>query len=174
MGQSSEIVEYVKKHGASDVYLFRNGVDPERFNIDSVKKKRESTQPLRIIYAGLLGFAQGILDICKNVNFSNLGVEFHIYGAGGEQKALEEYLAKSGDNSIVYHGSVSRDEIPKILLEYDITLIPLVTNIFGAVPSKIYESMAAGLPILFSGEGEGKKIGLGVWREGLQGTGKKH
>ena len=38
------------------------------------------------------------------------------------------------------------------------TLIPLVKNIFGAAPSKIYESMAAGLPIMFVGEGEGARI----------------
>ena len=45
-----------------------------------------------------------------------------------------------------------------ILRQADCTLVPLVRNIFGAVPSKIYESMAAGLPILFSGDGEGMRI----------------
>ena len=33
MGQSAEIVQYIREHGAKDVYLFRNGVDPERFYI---------------------------------------------------------------------------------------------------------------------------------------------
>lgn len=158
MGQSAEIVDYIKNHGAKRTYLFRNGVDPERFQQHSIKQDRQANQPLKIIYAGLLGFAQGILNICKHVNFKNLGVEFHIYGAGGEQKAIEEYLSTNQDSNIFYHGSVSREDIPAILTQSDITLIPLVTSIFGAVPSKIYESMAAGLPILFSGGGEGQRI----------------
>lgn len=157
MGQSEEIVSYTDKHGAKKTYLFRNGVDPTRFDI-SLKRKREQGESLRIIYAGLLGFAQGVCDICKSINFKELGAEFHIYGAGGEKDDLEKYLKENPDKGVFYHGVVSRDELPAVLLASDMTLIPLVKNIFGAVPSKIYESMAAGLPIMFMGEGEGAKI----------------
>jgi len=158
MGQSQEIVDYIKVHGANDIYLFRNGVDPERFERQETPLKRESDKPLKIVYAGLLGFAQGILEICENINFEELGVEFHIYGAGGQQADIEQFLVKNSNRNIFYHGKVTRDEIPMVLAAANCTLIPLVKNIFGAVPSKIYESMAAGLPILFSGEGEGAVI----------------
>ena len=157
MGQSEEIVSYIDNHGAKKTYLFRNGVDPTRFDL-SLKRKRERKDSVRIIYAGLLGFAQGVYDICKSVNFKELGAEFHIYGAGGEKDDIEKYLKENPDKGIFYHGVVSRDELPGVLLDSDMTLIPLVKNIFGAVPSKIYESMAAGLPIMFMGEGEGAKI----------------
>lgn len=155
IGQSSEIVEYIREHGAKDVYLFRNGVDPKRFE---TIERTKTDDKFTIVYAGLLGFAQGILDICKNVDFEALGVAFHIYGAGGEQKEIESYISENPDKGITYFGKVSREEIPAILKNADATLVPLVKNIYGAVPSKIYESMAAGIPILFSGEGEGRKI----------------
>lgn len=158
MGQSQEIVDYIKDHGAQEVYLFRNGVDPSRFTVNDEKKEKGLSDKLRIVYAGLLGFAQGIAGICENVNFKDSGAEFHIYGAGGEQDAIEKYLSENPDCGIYYHGKVSREQIPIVLGQADCTLIPLVKNIFGAVPSKIYESMASGLPILFSGEGEGKRI----------------
>lgn len=155
MGQSQEIVDYIKDHGAKEVYLFRNGVDPSRF--EGLDAKPEEGK-VKLVYAGLLGFAQGIADICKSVNFAELGMEFHIYGAGGEQEEIEATIAANPNNGIYYHGVVSRQELPTKLKEANMTLIPLVKNIFGAVPSKIYESMAAGLPIMFVGEGEGARI----------------
>lgn len=155
IGQSQEIVDYIASHGANETYLFRNGVNPERFK--GVESQQKSNK-LRIIYAGLLGYAQGIYDLCQHVNFAALNAEFHIYGAGGEQKVIEQYIAEHLNNGIFYHGKISREEIPNVLMQHDCSLIPLVKNIYGAVPSKIYESMAAGLPILFSGEGEGARI----------------
>lgn len=155
MGQSQEIVDHIASHGGKNVYLFRNGVDPTRFQI---ARNDAITYPVKIIYAGLLGFAQGVADICKSINFADIRAEFHIYGAGGEQAEIEQYLQQNPNRGIFYHGVVSRQELPKKLQEAHLTLVPLVKNIYGAVPSKIYESMAAGLPIMFIGEGEGAKI----------------
>ena len=155
IGQSQEIVDYMASHGAKQTYLFRNGVNPERFK---ALTPAAPTNTLRIVYAGLLGYAQGIADICQNIDFTALNAEFHIYGAGGEQAQIEQYIAAHPQLGIYYHGKVSREEIPDVLAKHDCTLIPLVKNIYGAVPSKIYESMASGLPILFAGEGEGARI----------------
>lgn len=155
MGQSQEIVDHITSHGGNRTYLFRNGVDPTRFEGIDVKPEEGK---VKLVYAGLLGFAQGIADICKFVNFAELGMEFHIYGAGGEQAEIETTIAENPNRGIYYHGVVSRQELPSKLKEANMTLIPLVKNIFGAVPSKIYESMAAGLPIMFVGEGEGARI----------------
>ncbi|MFS3040006.1 glycosyltransferase family 4 protein [Bacteroides nordii] len=98
MGQSQEIVSYVSQHGASQAYLFRNGVTPERFQNISNKKKTNGN--LIIVYAGLLGVAQGILEICQKIDFKSLGAEFHIYGAGGEQYLIEEFLMTNSERGI--------------------------------------------------------------------------
>lgn len=155
MGQSQEIVNYIELHGASKTYLFRNGVDPGRFMNNFLTHNKNN---IKIVYTGLLGVAQGILDICKNINFNELGIQFHIYGTGVEKEELKRFLKTNPNQGIFYHGIVSSNEIPFVLSQYSATLIPLVKNIYGAVPSKIYESMAAGLPILFSGDGEGQSI----------------
>lgn len=155
LGQSQQIVDYINEHGGKEVYLFRNGVDNRRFA--SVERTRDDDNFI-ITYAGILGYAQGLYELCQNVNFKEVGAEFHIYGAGGEKEQIETFLKENPDRGVYYHGSVSREDVPQVLINSDATLVPLIKQIYGAVPSKIYESMAAGLPILFSGEGEGQRI----------------
>ena len=156
-GQSEEIVTYLNKEGGSNTLLYRNGVDVERF-ANAAMRIRQSGEQLKIVYTGLLGVAQGILAVCRNIDFAAAGAEFHIYGDGGERNDIELFLAKNPQKGICLHKPVDREQIPSILSNYDVTLIPLKKPIYGAVPSKIYESMAAGLPILFAGGGEGAQL----------------
>lgn len=154
-GQSAEIVEYIRQRTTKPVYLFRNGVDTNRFKENTLD---QALAQVKIVYAGLLGVAQGIFAICEAVDFSKAGAVFHIYGTGVEKERIEEFLKANPDRGIQYFGVIPRDTMPEVLQQYDATLVALVKNIYGAVPSKIYESMAGGLPIFFSGEGEGAKI----------------
>ncbi|MBI9061373.1 MAG: glycosyltransferase family 4 protein [Marinilabiliaceae bacterium] len=158
LGQSQEIVEYVQEHTSSHVYLFRNGVDYQRFEAAPVVETAEKNRCRKIIYAGLLGVAQRIKEICESINFTDYGLEFHIFGAGPEREEVIEFLNENPDRGIKYKGVLSLEEVPGVLKQYDGALIPLTRMIFGAVPSKIYEAMAAELPILFSGDGEGARI----------------
>lgn len=159
MGQSQEITERLEQNGSKRTHLFRNGVDFERFEkIRRQKKNIDTKGKLKIIYAGLLGLAQGVYDICRNVDFVGSNAELHIYGAGSERKTIEKYIATNPDKGVYLHNIVSREDIPSTLMQHDATLIPLVTPIYGAVPSKIYEAMAAGLPIIFAGGGEGEQL----------------
>jgi glycosyltransferase involved in cell wall biosynthesis len=152
-GQSQQIVDYIAQRKKGKVWLLRNGVDTTRF-----PRIERHNRNYKIVYAGLLGVAQGILELCKNIDFADQGLEFHIYGSGNEQDAITQFISENPAKGIFYRGVLRRDDIPKVLPGYDAALVALVRNIFGAVPSKIYEAMAAGLPIVFSGDGEGAHL----------------
>lgn len=155
MGQSQEITDHLTANGARRSWLFRNGVDSNRFNRQNLARGKP---PLKIVYAGLLGVAQGMLSLCKQLSFDPGQFELHIYGTGAERTSIELYLQENEAKGIFLHEPVNRAEVPAMLAQYDLTLIPLVKPIFGAVPSKLYEAMAAGLPVLFAGGGEGARI----------------
>lgn len=156
-GQSNEIINHIQKEGGRKVHLFRNGVDVGRFGKTPLHTRPDNGKFV-IAYTGLLGIAQGIAGICRHIAFTELNAEFHIYGEGSERADIEEYIKDHPGCGVIYHGSVKRTDIPAILSGADVTLIPLIKSIKGAVPSKIYESMAAGVPIIFSGGGEGADI----------------
>ena len=148
-------------------FLYRNiPVIPQK-NVTREHDGGES--PLKFVYAGLLGVAQGIFDICQNVDFNKLQVEFHIYGKGNELGQIENYIKNHTDTNIHYMGSFDALTIREKLRSYDFGIVPLRNRIYGAVPSKIFELTLLHLPMLFCGGGEGAEI---VEEEGLGWTSK--
>lgn len=154
LGQSYEIIAHIKSlFPKKDTFLYRNYPD---FEIPNISPKKNAEGKLKIVYAGLLGIAQGIYKLCNELDYTN--IQFHIYGAGAEKEKIEELISSNSRLDIVYHGEVSRDKLHKVLLKYDLTIIPLLNRIYGSVPSKIFEYAKLGLPMLYFGGGEGEQI----------------
>ena len=47
-----------------------------------------------------------------------------------------------------------RDQVPPLVAAADIVIVPLATHLPGATPSKLYEAMACGRPVVVVAEGE--------------------
>jgi glycosyltransferase involved in cell wall biosynthesis len=156
MGQSDEIIAHVKSLvSAKECHLYRNFPDHStKFDRTSIMREKK----IKLFYAGLLGVAQGVLDVCKNMELEELNIEFHIFGDGAEKLAIEEYIRKHPEKNILFHGMLERDELISRLASFDIALVPLKTRIYGSVPSKIFEYSGLGIPILYFGGGEGETI----------------
>lgn len=152
--QSEEIKQYISAIVPNKKIMCYRNVQPpiEQAATERLPGKR------KIVYAGLLGIAQGVYDICRAIDFSQIDTELHIYGEGNEKENIEAFIAQNKNRGIFYHGRVPANEMPGIMTQYHVVLIPLKTSIYGAVPSKIFNAMANGLPILFSGNGEGAEI----------------
>ena len=155
IGQSNETCSYLKQKSDKPILLYRNLTKP---NFNQIVNEQVLNSKKKIVYAGLLGFAQGVFNICKNIDFKSLDIEFHVFGDGIEKSLIENFIQQNAECNIFLHQTITKDEMQKKLLLYDATIIPLKKNIYGAFPSKITMAMAAGLPIFFSGDGEGFKI----------------
>lgn len=153
LGQSIEIITHVEKITKKPkCFLYRNFPN---ININ-ITENHNSNHKLRIVYAGLLGVAQGILKLCKNLDFD--GIELHIYGSGAEENEIQSFVEANKNLPIFFHGKVDRAELHKKLQNYDIAIIPLLNRIYGSVPSKIFEYAKLGLPLLYFGGGEGELL----------------
>ena len=155
LGQSDEIITHVlSMFPEKDTFLYRNYPDFEALNF--MNEPSSNSKTIKIVYAGLLGIAQGIFKLCQSLEYG--AFEFHIYGKGAEQKMIEAFIEKNPQLPIYYHGELTRQELHQVLIQYDLTIIPLLNRIYGSVPSKIFEYARLGLPMLYFGGGEGEDL----------------
>ncbi|MFY8180422.1 MAG: glycosyltransferase family 4 protein [Flavobacterium sp.] len=156
IGQSNEIITHVKSlFPEKNCYLYRNFPDHKIENFDLTF---EENQPIKIFYAGLLGIAQGVLELCQNIDLKELNIELHIFGDGAEKNQIEQLISSRKEQKIFFHGMMERKDLHETLKKFDIAIVPLKTRIYGSVPSKIFEYGSLGFPILYFGGGEGETI----------------
>lgn len=156
LGQSNEIIAHIHQiYPDKPCYLYRNFPDHK---VDSVDFILQGKGPIKLFYAGLLGVAQGVLEVCEKMNFENLNMEFHVFGDGAEKLQIETYIKNNPKKNIVFHGMLERRQLISKLGSFDLALVPLKTRIYGSVPSKIFEYSALGIPILYFGGGEGETL----------------
>lgn len=172
LGQSEEILNHVKakllerKGDDSDdalgsdrwkkddrLFLYRN---LQKYDLSIAGKTRE--EPLRMVFSGMLGVAQNVAGIVKNIPWKEIGVEFHIFGGGKQLDEIQAWIASNPDCGVFSHGFVPKEEIAAHLREMDASIVPLATRIRGAFPSKVFDTLPQGLPILFCGGGEGARF----------------
>ncbi len=146
VGQSEEILSHVNEHCKTPTFLYRNIPD----FIPPTIMKKPIEKPIKLVYAGLLGLAQGLAEICHKLKLPD-NIELHIYGSGPEAGIISDIKKKN----IIYHGEVDRNELHEALQQYDIAFIPLTNRIYGSVPSKIFEYTRLGLPVAYFAGGEG-------------------
>ncbi len=165
LGQSEEILARVKElFPDKKTFLYRNLSPIVAENV--IERTGLIGEKLKIVYAGLLGVPQDILSLIKNIDFSKCGAELHLYGGGNQSSEIIREIETGKAKSVFYHGILNKAELNAELADYDVSLIALSKSIRGAVPSKIFDILPLGLPILFEGDGEAAQIvlenGLGL------------
>jgi colanic acid biosynthesis glycosyl transferase WcaI len=115
------------------------------------------TRPTRpkIVYAGLIGYNQGI-GVLLNVAEALPEADFVLAGEGPELPLLKAQVRKSGITNVSFRGYLSRENLMEVYSESDILFAKVrstPTLDATAVPSKLFEYMATGRPLVYAGRG---------------------
>jgi glycosyltransferase involved in cell wall biosynthesis len=154
LGQSREICAHVSERASTKTILYRNY---PKFQLQE-NNTLKTSEKIHVVYAGLLGVAQGVVMLCENIRLPE-NVVLDIYGNGAEKSELIEFIRKNPEKNIFFHGELPRTALHQVLTQKaDYALIPLVNRIYGSVPSKIFEMAYIGLPIIYIAGGEGGDI----------------
>jgi glycosyltransferase involved in cell wall biosynthesis len=159
---------------ADKVFVVTNGADLSRFQ--PRPKDPDLAGRLGLSgkfvagYIGTHGMAHGldtILDAAAAIRDRPAGadVRFLLLGDGAEKARLKARAAAEGLDNVAFIDTVLKDEVARYWALLDVSIIHLRnTDLFRTViPSKLFEGMAMGVPVLHGVEGESAEI---VRREG--------
>ena len=151
------IVERLQSRPEAEGKLSRipPSVDLQRFAAPPLSRDG----PLRVLYAGTVGMAQGLATLVEAARLAGPErVAVTIAGAGAELDEVRA-VARTASNVRVL-GGLPADAIPGLYAEADVAAVLLRDRplFAGALPTKLFEAMAAGRPIALAGRGEAARL----------------
>ena len=166
-GQTNGIVKNIlSRFPDKKVFWLPNGVDLDFYNPAKIKsigfRKKHGFNENQILffYGGIIGYAQGLQIILEAAKLLENSPEAHfiIQGAGPEKEKLQSLKESLKLENVHFLEPVSKNQMPSILKEIDIALVPLrKLELFqGAIPSKIFESLSMEVPLLLGVDGEAR------------------
>lgn len=129
------------------------GVNLARFTPAQISRRwPKDGDPIRLIYVGALHIERNLMPVCQAVQMANAeGMRFQLLLLGdGTQRLDLEILARRSDGRIRVGEPVPHVDVPRLLAESHIGVLPFPDEKKFQVssPMKLFEYMAAGLPIL--------------------------
>ncbi len=166
MAVSRGKVEKLKKYcPKADVTYITNGLD-ERFLDNEVKMELVDQFRLKdlftCVYFGNLGLAQGLtqlLNIAKRAKANELPIQFLLFGSGVEENRLKKFVDENNLNNVHFPGRIKNQDMLTILKHAGMSFVSLVNErLTDSVPTKLYEALGAGCPVLLAASGESVDI----------------
>jgi glycosyltransferase involved in cell wall biosynthesis len=157
------------------IFVVTNGVDLDRFYPQAkdgrLVKQYGLENKFVAGYIGTHGMAhclETILDAADKMQKQDDDFLFVFLGNGARKKDLKERAGSMGLGNVIFIDSVSKEEVVKYWSLLDVSVIHLKkTKLFTTViPSKLFECMGMGIPVLHGVMGESadivKKEGVGL------------
>jgi colanic acid biosynthesis glycosyl transferase WcaI len=127
-----------------------------------VRKELGLRDKFVLLYAGTLGMAHGLETVLQAADRLRdcREIVFLLMGAGAERGQLREAVEALRLPNVRLLKKQPREKIPAYLAAVDACLVPLRNQeVFkSAIPSKMFEAMAAGRPVILGVEGEAQEI----------------
>lgn len=146
-----------------EIVVNPNGVDPERFSQSGRGVSEDEHHRFTVGFLGTLKPWHGTDTLLKACAAELAGADIpwqcEILGDGPQRGQLEDLADSLGiRDRVIFHGAVAPEDVPSALGKWDVGVAPYPAAIRHKdhyfSPLKVYEYMAAGLPVVASNIGE--------------------
>lgn len=157
-------IEELSKRGIprEKMDMATNGVNAEMFNdtnvlFDARERLGIAKGEFLAAYIGAVGAAHGLKTILDAAELcrEHQKIRFLIIGEGADRANLEKEAAERNIDNLMFRDFVPHEDIPSYLAALDLGIVHLKPHetFKTVIPSKIFEFMAMGTPMLFAVEG---------------------
>ena len=113
-----------------------------------------------VAYAGNMGVATGmhvVLDAARLLQPSG-AYRFVLVGGGAESGDLARRIEREQLRNITMLGAQPRDIAQAVVRDADVCLVPLRRGVDTSLPTKLFDALAQGTPVIVCAEGEAKRF----------------
>lgn len=142
------------------IKLISNGVDPFFKDLEDdldFLNEFQFDKFFSTIYVGNIGKAQDLDSFLwlakKHLNDKNM--RFFLIGEGVELARIMKIIAEDGLTNVIYVGKRNMNEVKTAYKYASLAYVSLINaNLLDSVPTKLYEALFCGCPVLLSAMGE--------------------
>jgi colanic acid biosynthesis glycosyl transferase WcaI len=113
-----------------------------------------------VVYVGNMGLSMAldvVLDAAARLR-DDPTIRFVMIGGGSAAAGLRARAAAEGLTNVVFTGPLPRADAARALADAAATVVPLVATIVDTLPTKLFDAMIAGTPIVLSAAGEAQRV----------------
>jgi len=161
---SDEVASWLESYAGArgKVHVIPNGVDTNRFP-EGLAATLATTGVFTVGFVGTLKSWHGLeilLQAFDRLHQTDPDTRLLIVGDGPERGRLQaDVVARNLQNATVFTGAVPPGDVPGLLASMDAAVAPYpALQEFYFSPLKVYEYMAAGLPVVTSSIGQLRKV----------------
>jgi glycosyltransferase involved in cell wall biosynthesis len=117
-------------------------------------------RPLRVLYAGTLGLAHNVTTLLEAARLAGGEVEVWVAGDGADGPALRKHVAREPAGNVRLLGTLPHRDVPGLYRDSDVGAVLLrdIPALANALPTKMFEAMASGRPVVVSARGEAAEL----------------
>jgi colanic acid biosynthesis glycosyl transferase WcaI len=113
-----------------------------------------------VVYVGNMGLATG-LDVVLDAAAAMRGdpsVRFVLIGGGADATRLRARVEAESLRNVVFTGPLPRAAALRALADAAATVVPLLPSIADSLPTKLFDAMLVGTPVVLSAGGEARRL----------------
>ncbi len=145
--------------------VISNGVDTKFFRPDLRSDEVRASlgagpDDFLVGYCGLHGLAQGLEAVVEAAERlkDRPEIKFVMVGDGPTKEELVGMAKEKNLTNLKFFDRRPKKEMPAVLASCNVSLVPLMTQLPGTMPSKVYEALAAGTPPIVARGCEGDAL----------------